>query len=114
MNGCLILAQAAAPGPGGQSTMFLPVMMFIAIGFMFYMQIRAQRRKDKERKEMLGNIKTGDRVLFSGGIIGVITNAKDKTFTIRVADNTKIQVLRAAVTSVLKSEDLPDKADAEG
>jgi len=106
----MILAQATAPGTGGQSTMFLPVVMFVAIGFMFYMQIRAQRRKEKERKEMLSAIKTGDRVLFSGGIIGTITNVKDKTYTLRVGDNTKIEVLRAAVTTVLKTDELPQDA----
>lgn len=113
MNELVILAQAAPPGPGGQSQMFLPVVMFIAIGFMFFMQIRSQRRKDKERKDMLSAIKTGDRVLFSGGIIGVITNVKEKTYVVRIGDKNKIEILRSAVTSVIKSEDLPGGTEAE-
>ena len=114
MSGFFVLAQAAAPGgPGGQSQFFLPVVMFIAIGFMFFTQIRTQRRKDRERKELLAAVKTGDRVLFSGGIIGVVANVKEKTLVIRVGDKTKIEVLRSAVTSVVKSDELPTGTEAE-
>ena len=111
----LILAQAAAPagGPGGQSQMFMPVMMILVVGGMFFMQMRAQKRKDKERKDMMANVKTGDRVLFSGGIIGVITNVKEKTYVVRVGNKTKFDVLRGAVTSVLKSDDLPSDTEAD-
>jgi len=52
---------------------------------------------------MLSAIKTGDRVLFCGGIIGVITNVKEKTYVVRVGDKTKMDVLRGAVTTVVKS-----------
>jgi preprotein translocase subunit YajC len=117
VNGFLVLAQTGgapgAGGPGGQSPFFLPVVMFIAIGFMFFTQIRGQRKKDKERREMLASIKSGDRVLFSGGIIGVITNVKEKTYVVRIGDKNKIEVLRSAVTSVIQSDDLPTGTEAE-
>ena len=120
MNQFLVLAMAQPPGgaggaggPGGQSPMFMPVMMLLVVGFMFFMQIRAQRRKDKERKDLLSAVKSGDRVLFSGGIIGVVTNVKEKTLVIRVSDKTKLEVLRAAVTSVIKSDELPSGTEAE-
>ena len=115
MNEMLILAQAAAPagGTGGQSPMFTMGLMVILVGGMFFMQWRASTRKEKERKEMLANVKTGDRVLFSGGIIGVITNVKEKTYVVRVGDKTKFDVLRGAVTSVLKSDDLPSDTEAD-
>lgn len=116
----LILAMApppggagGAPGPGGQSSMFFPIVMFIAIGFMFFMQIRSQKKKDKERKALLDAVKSGDRVLFSGGIIGVVTNVKEKTLVIRVGDKNKLEVLRGAVTSVIQKDDLPSGTEAE-
>ena len=58
-------------------------------------------------------VKSGDRVLFSGGIIGVVTNTKEKTLVIRVGDKTKIEVLRGAVTSVIQSDELPAGTEAE-
>lgn len=112
MTEFVILAQAGggSGAPNGQSMFFMPVMIFLIFGFMIFSQFRNQRKKDRERKEMLSAIKSGDRVLFSGGIIGTISSVKDKTYVLRIGDNTKIEVLRGAVTSVIKSEDLP--ADA--
>ena len=110
MNEFVTFAQAAPPG---QSQMWTMGLMVIVIGFMFYSQFRQQRRRDKERKEMLAAIKTGDRVLFSGGIVGVITNVKEKTYVIRVGEKTKIEVLRGAVTSVVKSDELPAGTEAD-
>lgn len=115
MNEMLMLAQASAGpgGPGGQSPLFFPVMMVLMVGVMFFMSIRQQRRKDKERKDLLAAVKSGDRVLFGGGIIGVVTNVKDKTLVIRIGDKTKIEVLRHAVTSILKSDEIPAGTEAE-
>ncbi len=127
MNGFLILAQiekaaggapatgaTGAPGGfGGQSPMFFPVVIFIVFGFMIFSQWRNAKKKENERKSMLGAIKSGDRVLFSGGIIGVITNVKEKTYVVRIGDKNKIEVLRGAVTSVVKSDDLPAGTEAE-
>jgi preprotein translocase subunit YajC len=50
------------------------------------------------------NIKSGDKVLLSSGILGIIANVKEKTFIVKVSDNAKIEVLKSAVTSVLKGE----------
>jgi preprotein translocase subunit YajC len=98
MNSYLFMAQAAAPaGPGGGiGGMLLPMVVIFAI--MYFMMIRPQQRKEKERKAMITDLKTGARVIFGGGIIGTISNVKETTFVIKIADNTKIEVLRAAVS----------------
>jgi preprotein translocase YajC subunit len=72
-----------------------------------------QRRREKERQQLLEAIKTGDRVLFGGGIIGVVTNVKEKTYVIKVADKTKLEVVRGAVTQVLDKGELPADVDQE-
>ncbi len=94
----LILA-AAAPGQGGLANMMLP--MVLIFGIMYFMMIRPQQRKEKARREMINNLKTGARVMFSGGILGTVTNVKDGTFIVKVADNVKIEVARGAVSRVL-------------
>ncbi len=107
----MLLAMAPPPSNGGQSpgTMYYVVMMALMMGVFYMILIRPQRRRDQERKAMLENIKTGDRVLFSGGIIGSVTNVKDKAFTIRIAEKVKIEVSRGAVTHVMdKGEAPPD------
>ena len=115
LNQLLFSAMAAPGGSGGQSQQS-PVFMFAWLGIMvvifYFMLIRPQQRREKERQALLTNIKTGDRVVFSGGIIGIITNVKDKVFVIKIADNVKIEVSRGAVTQVLEKGESPDESQS--
>ena len=101
-----MVAQTAAPA-GQQS----PVFMFGWLGLMlvvfYFVLIRPQQRKERERRTLIANIKTGDRIVFSGGILGVVANVKDKTFVVKVADNTKIEISRFAVSQVLDKGEAP-------
>ncbi|HMO50647.1 MAG TPA: preprotein translocase subunit YajC [Kiritimatiellia bacterium] len=111
-----MMVMAMAPAPGGEqqpSGTFFFGWIAIMIAIFYVMIIRPQRRRDKERQELLKNIKSGDRVLFSGGIVGIVTNAKEKTFTIKVGEKTKLEVLRGAVTQILDKESLPSDLDPE-
>jgi len=65
----------AAPAGGGLG-MFVPMLLIFAI--FYFMLIRPQQRKEKERRQMIDNVKSGDRILFSGGIFGTVTNVKDQ------------------------------------
>lgn len=96
----LVLAQA---GGGGMMQMMLP--MVIVIGIMYLMMIRPQQRKEKERRQMIENLKSGERVIFAGGVVGTVTNVKETTFIIKIADNVKVEVLRGAVSRVLDKGD---------
>ena len=107
----LQLGLGTPPGAGGdtpQSPLFMFGWVAIMIALFYVMLIRPQKRKESERQQLLKQIKSGDRILFSGGIVGVVTNVKEKTFMIRIADKTKVEVLRGAVYQVLGKDDLPD------
>jgi len=108
----MVIAMGPPPGAEGQQS---PLFMFGWLGIMlalFYMMlIRPQRRREKERQDMLSKLKTGDRVLFSGGMIGVIANVKEKTYVIKVAEKTKVEVVRGAVSQVLDKGELPADVD---
>lgn len=102
MTTATILGMMGGPGTGGGDGGNLIVMMVI-FGLIFYfMMIRPQMRREKERKAMLEQVKSGERVLFSGGIIGTVTNIKDDTVIIKIADNVKIEVARGAIIKVLE------------
>jgi preprotein translocase subunit YajC len=80
----------------------------VLFGAMFYfMMIRPQQKQKKELENLLKNLKTGDKVVLSSGIIGLIANVKEKTVLLKVADNVKIEVLRTSVATVLKTTDEP-------
>lgn len=111
-----ILAMAPPPGGSGQpaqSPMFMFGWLAIMIALFYFMLIRPQRRREKERQQLLSAIKSGDRVLFSGGIIGIVANVKEKTYVIKVGDKTKLEVVRGAVTQVLAKGELPADVDQE-
>ncbi|MDD5677170.1 MAG: preprotein translocase subunit YajC [Kiritimatiellae bacterium] len=93
-------------GQGGQQSS--PVMMIgwlvIMVGLFYFMMIRPQQRKEKERRALIAGIKSGDRVVFGGGLIGTVANVKDTVLVIKVADNMKLDVLRASVTRVIQKD----------
>lgn len=110
------LAMGGMPGgAGGQGGQQSPYMMIgwvvIMLALFYFLLIRPQQRKEKERRNLISSIKTGDRIIFGGGLIGIVTNIKEHVFTVKIADNTKVDVLRAAVTRVIqKDEDLGQAA----
>jgi preprotein translocase subunit YajC len=99
-------APAAAPAGGGSPFQF-PIMMVILFAIMYFMMIRPQKRREKERKEMIASVKSGARVLLTSGIIGQVTNVKESTLVIRIAENTKIEVVRAAISQILEKDETP-------
>lgn len=109
----IFMTTLAMASPGGTEQQQSPMFMFGWLGLMilifYFILIRPQQRREKERRALLSAIKSGDRVLFGGGLIGVVTHVTDKTFTIKMADKVKVEVVRGAVTQVLeKGGELPD------
>jgi preprotein translocase subunit YajC len=109
-------AAAAAEGEAAQvssvaalATTFLPLILIFVV--FWFMLIRPQRKKDKQVKEMLNNLKAGDRICTIGGIYGTITGLKDDTITLSVGkDNLSMVVARWAIRSV---EELTIENDAQ-
>ncbi len=100
----IIFAQAASPAasPGAGIIGFLPII-FIGI-VMYYVMIRPQMRRQKEQAAVVSSLKTGDKVVTTSGIHGLISNVKDRTVIVKIADNVKIEMEKSAVTNVVKAE----------
>ncbi len=104
------LAQAQAPAQQGfawQQLMF-PVLLIAA---MYFLMIAPQRKKQKEHAKMLASIKSGDEVLTSGGIYGVVVTVKEDRFVLRIADGTKVELAKGFVQAVEKKSDTDKKSD---
>lgn len=103
------LAQTAAPanpgatGPGPQGGMGFMLLVYglMAAGFYFLL-IAPQRKKQKEHEKLIAALQSGDEIVTNGGIFGVITNVKEDRFVVRIADNTKIELGKGFVTTVVK------------
>jgi len=101
---CSILAQAptAAPSLGSGIGAFVPFIFIFVI--MYFVLLRPQMRRQKDQQRLVSSLKTGDRVVTSAGIHGLISNVKDTTVIVKVADNVKIEMEKSAVTTVFKSD----------
>jgi preprotein translocase subunit YajC len=98
--------QTAAPAaaPAGAPGLFSNPIIFFALflGAMYFLLIAPQRKKQKEQAKMLAALQTGDEVLTNGGIFGVIANIKEDRFVVRVGDDTKIEIAKGFVQSLVK------------
>ena len=116
MNSSLILADAAPAAPathaqqGGSpwNGMILPLLLIALFYFMF---LRPQQRREKERRKMIEELRAGTRVVFAGGIIGTIVSANEKTFVVETQEG-RMEVLRSSVQGVVSAEG-PSEADAK-
>jgi preprotein translocase subunit YajC len=90
-------------GAGGSSLpMLLPLLL---IPVLYFVMIKPQQKKQKQWQEMLGTIKSGDRITTAGGIRGIIVSIKDDVIVIRVApDNIKLEIAKHAIASVTTQE----------
>ncbi|CAB4244366.1 SecYEG protein translocase auxillary subunit [Methylacidimicrobium sp. AP8] len=95
--------QAAGPPPEVPAFSSL-ITLALIFGVFYFLLIRPQQKARKEQERLIASVKTGDRVVTSGGLLGTVTNVKDKTVLIRVAENVKVEVLKSSLTSVTKGE----------
>ena len=82
---------------------FIPLILIFVIFYFFL--IRPQQKRVKEHKEMVKNLKRGDEVITSGGIIGTVDRVfEDDRIELQISDGVKVQVIRNTVQSHLKKE----------
>jgi preprotein translocase subunit YajC len=94
----MILAAAGEQGP--QAPMIYQLVPLILLMVIFYfLLIRPQQKKAREHAELVKGVKSGDRVVTSGGVVGIVINVKDKTLTLRSAD-TKLEIARSAISEI--------------
>ena len=94
---------APAPQQGGQGspawTGFVPLILLVVV--FYFVLIRPQQKKAKQHQELLKNLRPGDKVLTSGGVLGTVISVKEKLIIIRSAD-TKLEVTKGAVSEILE------------
>ena len=105
MNIIPILAQAEAAAPQGNPYGML-ITMALIFAIFYFMMVRPQQRKEKERRKTIETLRAGQRVIFAGGFIGTIAEVKQYTFIIETVSG-KIEIARGAVSRLLKDDETP-------
>ena len=99
-----LLAQAASPAPAGPNPLasFVPIILIFVI--MYFLLFRPQMKRQKEQARLVSALKTGDRVVTGSGIHGLISNVKERTVILKIADNVKIEIEKSAIVTVANTE----------
>ncbi len=99
-----LLAQAASPAPAGPNPLasFVPIILIFII--MYFLLFRPQMKRQKEQARIVSSLKTGDRVVSASGIHGMISNVKDRTVIVKIADNVKIEMEKSAIATVVNAD----------
>jgi preprotein translocase subunit YajC len=98
MTNFLLLFQ----GGFGALTGLLP--MVLIIGVFYVLLIRPQQKRQRDLQTTIAQLKAGDRIVTTGGVIGTITSVKDNSFLIRSAEKSILEIARSAVAGVDEEE----------
>ena len=101
----IFLADAAAPAGGGGSILGNPLFMIVLFIVMFYfLIIRPQQRQRKELQARIESLQTGDKVVTTTGIHGIVHSIRDHTVVIKIAEGTMVEFDKPAVAVVHKKD----------
>ncbi|MCM3900580.1 MAG: preprotein translocase subunit YajC [Pyrinomonadaceae bacterium] len=98
MTNFLMFFQGGLGALGG----LLPMLLIIAVFYMLL--IRPQQKRQKQLQETISQLKAGDRIVTTGGVIGTITTVRDTSFLIRSADKSILEIARSAVAGIDEEE----------
>lgn len=101
------IAWAMAPSPGGgqESPFSFLILLGGMFAIMYFLMIRPQQKQKKEREAMLASVKTGDEIITSGGLFGVVKGFADdnQRIKLQIAPNVQVEIAKGSVASVLGS-----------
>ncbi len=105
-------AQAGAAAEPNMLVTFLPLIAIFAI--FYFLMIRPQQKKMKQHKEMIGNLRRGDKVVTAGGFLGTVAKVNDDELDVEIARDVKVRVVRSTIAEVVsKTQPRADKASAK-
>jgi preprotein translocase subunit YajC len=98
---------------GGSGDFLISLFPFIALfAIMYFLVLRPQQKRLKDHQNMVANVRRGDVVVTSGGIIGKVTRAEDAEVLVEIAEGVKIRVVKSTLAEVRsKSEPVPANAN---
>jgi preprotein translocase subunit YajC len=110
MNTLFLLAMAQPSGGSPEGSLISTLVMFtLIIAIFYFMILRPQQKRQKERQKMLDAVKKGDKVVTAGGLHGTVAGIDEKTILVQVAENVKLKFDRTAITAVVREGDTPEK-----
>ena len=107
MNIFQIIAMQPQGGSGSIFSALVPILLVFLI--FYFMILRPQQKKQKERDKLLTSIQKGDKVITAGGMHGTVIGLEEKTVLIQIADDVKVKFERSAISSINRASDAVGK-----
>jgi preprotein translocase subunit YajC len=89
------------------------LLLVVAFGFIYFVLIRPQKRRQQSQAQMLQGIKEGDQVVTAAGIYGEVTGFQDDDVMVRIAPEVEVRVARRAIGAVVSRNDEEDGVTAD-
>lgn len=110
MNTLHLIAMTPQQGGNPEGGLLSTLIMFgLIIGIFYFLILRPQQKKQKERQRLLESVKKGDKIVTAGGLHGTVAGLDEKTVLIQVADNVKMKFDRSAVAMIVREGELETK-----
>ena len=90
----LLILQSGAGG----LIQLMPLLLIVLV--FYFLIIRPQQKRQRQLQETIANLKIGDRIVTTGGVIGVITTIRDTSFLIRSADKSILEIARTSIAGI--------------
>jgi preprotein translocase subunit YajC len=91
-------------GTGQAASSFSPLIPMLLMFVIFYfLLIRPQQKKNKEHRQMIENLKKGDRIITSGGLHGRITGLNDAILTVEISEKVRVKISRSSIAGLVQS-----------
>ena len=90
----LLILQSGAGG----LIQLMPILLIILV--FYFLIIRPQQKRQRQLQDTIANLKIGDRIVTTGGVIGVITTIRDTSFLIRSADKSILEIARSSIAGI--------------
>ncbi|MBC7911626.1 MAG: preprotein translocase subunit YajC [Pyrinomonadaceae bacterium] len=84
-------------------TQFIPLILIVLV--FYFLIVRPQQKRQRDLQALISNLKTGDRIITTGGIIGTVTQMRETSLLIRSADKSIIEIARSAVAGIQGEEE---------
>lgn len=98
------------PNPAGLSSLLVPILL---LAFFYFILLRPEQKKQKQAREMINNLKVGDKVMSRGGIYGVIVAMEDEKITLATGpDMVKITMSKYSVANIAETVKAEEKTEA--
>ena len=99
MNILIIFLLQQTDGTASLISSLLPFVLIILV--FYFLILRPQQKRAKQREKLLSGVQRGDKIITSGGVHGTVEGIEDNTLLVKIADNVKVKMEKSAIATIV-------------